>query len=238
MKISPEKQIEGFSKIPLLFEPGSQWQYGLSTDLLGRVLEAIDNKSLAEILKDRLLESLEMNNTTFLIPPKNHYRIAEPLKIDIKTGKPTIQLIDLTKKLGNDSGGAGIATTSNDYYNFCSMLLNNGVFKGKTILSRSSVKLMTSDHLDFQVKQKIQPGELLFGSKGYTFGLGVMVRKDNGFALVPGSKGEYSWAGYAGTFFWVDPQEKLIGILMAQTPGKIRQYYRRLIKQMTYQSLK
>ena len=65
-----------------------------------------------------------------------------------------------------------------------------------------------------------------------------MVRKDNGFALVPGSKGEFSWAGYAGTFFWIDPQEELIGILMAQTPGKIRQYYRRLIKQMTYQALK
>ena len=238
MKISPEKQIEGFSKIPLLFEPGTQWQYGLSTDLLGRVLEAIDKKSLALILKERLLDELEMSDTTFLISQKNHSRIAEPLKIDNKTGKPTIQLIDLTKKLANDSGGAGIATTSRDYYNFCSMLLNNGIFKDKTIISRSSVKLMTSDHLNFQVKQKIQPGELLFGSKGYTFGLGVMVRKDNGFALVPGSKGEFSWAGYAGTFFWVDPQEELIGILMAQTPGKIRQYYRRLIKQMTYQALK
>ena len=142
-----------------------------------------------------------MSDTTFLIPQKNHSRIAEPLKIDKKTGKPTIQLIDLTEKLANDSGGAGIATTSSDYYNFCSMLLNNGTFKDKTILSRSSVKLMTSDHLNFQVRQKIQPGELLFGSKGYTFGLGVMVRKDNGFALVPGSKGEFSWAGYAGTFF-------------------------------------
>ena len=154
MKISPKKQIEGFSKIPLLFEPGTQWQYGLSTDLLGRVLEVIDNKSLAEILKERLLDKLEMSDTTFLIPQKNHSRIAEPLKIDKKTGKPTIQLIDLTEKLANDSGGAGIATTSSDYYNFCSMLLNNGIFKDKTILSRSSVKLMTSDHLNFQVKQK------------------------------------------------------------------------------------
>ena len=99
MKISPKKQIEGFSKIPLLFEPGTQWQYGLSTDLLGRVLEVIDNKSLAEILKERLLDKLEMSDTTFLIPQKNHSRIAEPLKIDKKTGKPTIQLIDLTEKL-------------------------------------------------------------------------------------------------------------------------------------------
>ncbi|MCF8164976.1 MAG: beta-lactamase family protein, partial [Polynucleobacter sp.] len=96
---------------------------------------------------------------------------------------------------------------------------------------------MTSDHLGPKVATPVQPGELLMGVQGYTFGLGFMVRQGPGMASVPGSEGDYAWGGYGGTFFWIDPKEQVIGLLMAQTPGASRQYYRRMIKTLVYQAI-
>jgi CubicO group peptidase (beta-lactamase class C family) len=117
------------------------------------------------------------------------------------------------------------------------MLLNGGTLDGKRYLSRTTVALMTSDHLGPKVATPVQPGEVLMGVQGYTFGLGFMVRQGPGIAGVHGSEGDYAWGGLGGTFFWVDPKEQLIGILMAQTPGAVRQQYRRMIKTMVYQAL-
>ena len=146
-------------------------------------------------------------------------------------------MLNLTQPQGNDSGGAGLATTADDYLRFCQMLLNGGTFEGKRYLSRTTIALMTSDHLGPKVATPVQPGELLMGVQGYTFGLGFMVRQGQGMASVPGSEGDYAWAGAGGTFFWIDPKEQLIGLLMAQTPGPQRQYYRRMVKQLVYQAL-
>ena len=117
------------------------------------------------------------------------------------------------------------------------MLLNAGTVDGKRYLSRTTVGMMPSDHLRRKVATPLQPGELLMGVQGYTFGLGFMVRQSQGMASVPGSEGDYAWAGAGGTFFWIDPKEQLIGLLMAQTPGPQRQYYRRMVKQLVYQAL-
>jgi CubicO group peptidase (beta-lactamase class C family) len=95
---------------------------------------------------------------------------------------------------------------------------------------------MASDHLG-AISAGAGPGQLLLGTPGYTFGLGFMVRQGQGVAGVPGSPGEFMWAGYAGTFFWVDPKEELVAIVMAQTPGPVRAYYRRLVKQLVYQAI-
>ncbi len=235
--LTPEQQVEAFAKAPLQWQPGSTWEYSLSTDMLGRVLEAVGKNPLSVMLEERLIKPLGMKDTSFVVPADKAHRIAEPLAIDPLTKKPFPPMLDLTKAQGNDSGGAGLATTADDYLRFCQMLLNGGTLDGKRYLSRTTVALMTSDQLGPKVATPVQPGELLMGVQGYTFGLGFMVRQGQGMASVPGSEGDYAWAGAGGTFFWIDPKEQVIGLLMAQTPGPQRQYYRRMIKQLVYQAI-
>jgi CubicO group peptidase (beta-lactamase class C family) len=235
--LTPQQQIEAFSKAPLLSQPGSTWEYSLSTDLLGRVLEAVSNKPLSVLLDERLIQPLGMKDTSFVVPASKVARLAEPLKIDPTTGGPMMVMLDVTRATGNDSGGAGMSTTADDYLRFCQMLLNGGTLDGKRYLSRTTVALMTSDHLGPKVATPVQPSEVLMGVQGYTFGLGFMVRQGPGIAGVHGSEGDFAWGGLGGTFFWVDPKEQLIGIMMAQTPGAVRQQYRRMIKTLVYQAL-
>ncbi len=235
--LTPEQQVEALSRAPLLWQPGTTWEYSLSTDLLGRVLEVIAQKSLGELMEEKLLKPLGMKDTSFVVPASKASRLAEPLRIDPLTGQPYYLVLDVTRTMGNDSGGAGISTTADDYLRFCQMLLNGGTLDGRRYLSRTTVALMTSDHLGSRIATPVQPGELLMGVQGYTFGLGFMVRQGAGMAGVHGSEGDYAWGGYGGTFFWVDPKEQLIGLLMAQTPGASRQYYRRMIKTLVYQAL-
>ncbi len=237
MSLTPEKEVEAFAKAPLVWQPGSTFDYSLSTDLLGRVLEKISGQTLDVLLDEKLIKPLGMKDTHFVVPASKAMRIAEPLKIDPITGGPAMQVLDVTKPTGNVSGGAGISTTADDYLRFCQMLLNGGTLDGKRILSRSTVALMTSDHLGPRVATPMQPGEVLMGVQGYTFGLGFMVRQGPGIAGVHGSEGDFAWGGVGGTFFFVDPKEQLIGIMMAQTPGAIRQSYRRMFKTMVYQAL-
>ncbi len=235
--LTPEQQVQAFAKAPLQWQPGSTWEYSLSTDLLGRVLEVVGKKTLGSLLEERLIKPLGMKDTHFVVPQSKMDRLAQPLAVDPLTKAPMAPMLDVTQPQGNDSGGAGLSTTADDYLRFCQMLLNGGSLDGRRYLSRSTVALMTSDHLGPKVATPLQPGELLMGVQGYTFGLGFMVRQGAGIASVPGSEGDYAWAGAGGTFFWVDPKEKIIGVLMAQTPGPIRQYYRRMVKQLVYQAL-
>jgi CubicO group peptidase (beta-lactamase class C family) len=147
-----------------------------------------------------------------------------------------IKLIDVSAEPKNDSGGAGAVSTAMDYARFCQMLLNGGRLDGARILSRSTVALMASDHLG-RISAPVTPGDLLLGTPGYTFGLGFAVRQGPGVAAVPGSAGEYMWAGFAGTYFWIDPKEEIVGVLMTQAPSPERAYYRRLFKQLVYQAI-
>jgi CubicO group peptidase (beta-lactamase class C family) len=137
-----------------------------------------------------------------------------------------VKVIDVSKEPKNDSGGAGAVSTAADYLRFSQMLLNGGQLDGTRILSRTTVALMTSD--------RAIRTDLLLGTPGYTFGLGFAVRPGGGIAGVPGSAGEFMWAGYAGTYFWVDPKEELIAVYMSQAPSPIRAYYRKLVKQLVY----
>jgi CubicO group peptidase (beta-lactamase class C family) len=146
-------------------------------------------------------------------------------------------MIDVAAPPANDSGGAGAVSTAGDYLRFAQMLLNGGRFEGAQILSRTTVALMAADQLGPQIRPVVTPGEQLMGVQGYTFGLGFMVRKEQGIAGVPGSAGEYMWAGYGGTFFWVDPKEELVAVLMTQAPGPSRAYYRKEFKQLVYQAI-
>jgi CubicO group peptidase (beta-lactamase class C family) len=234
--LTPEEFVQRLAQAPLAHMPGTTWEYSLSVDVLGRVVEKVSGKRLGEFLDERLFKPLNMADTAFSIPQDKTARLAEPLPIDPATGSPN-RLIDVKQAPKNDSGGAGAVSTASDYLRFGQMMLNGGELDGRRILSRTTIALMTSDHLPPTIRQTVQPGEQLLGVQGYTFGLGFAVRKEQGLAGVHGSAGEYTWAGYAGTYFWIDPKEQLVGILMTQAPGPSRAYYRRMLRALTYQAI-
>ena len=177
-----------------------------------------------------------MVDTGFWVSKPNLKRLAQALPKDRTTGAPSL-LIDVSEQPKNDSGGAGGVSTASDYLRFGQMLLNGGKLDNVRVMSRTTIALMTADQLSTRINQPLQPGELLLGTLGYTFGLGFLVRQGPGIAGVPGSAGEFMWAGAAGTFFWVDPKEELVGIYMTQAPSPIRAYYRKLFKQLVYQAI-
>jgi CubicO group peptidase (beta-lactamase class C family) len=227
---------EGLGKAPLAQQPGTAWEYSLSVDVQGRVVEAVSGKRLGEFMAERIFKPLKMNDTGFSVAANNASRLAEPFPKDPATGVAN-KLIDVSKPPGNDSGGAGAVSTAGDYMRFCQAMLNGGQLDGTRILSRSTVTLMTSDHLGSAINTSINPGMLLLGSQGYTFGLGFLVRQGDGMAGVHGSAGEFMWAGAAGTFFWAEPKEQICTVYMSQSPSPQRAYYRRLLKSEVSQAL-
>ncbi len=234
--LTPAEQIERVGAAPLAHQPGTVWEYSLASDVLGRVVEAASGKRLGEFLGERLFKPLRMADTAFHVPAEKMSRLAQPLETDLASGQP-IKVIDVSASPKNDSGGAGAVSTAADYLRFSQMLLNGGQLDGVRVLSRTTVELMTSDHLGTRIAAPITPGELLLGTPGYGFGLGFAVRLAPGVAGVPGSAGEYMWAGYAGTYFWVDPKEQVAAVFMSQAPSPIRAYYRKLVKQLVYQAI-
>ncbi|UEM07809.1 beta-lactamase family protein (plasmid) [Skermanella rosea] len=234
--MSPEEQVKAIAQVPLVHQPGTRWEYSLASDILGRVVEKAAGMRLSEFLEQRVFQPLKMNDSGFSVAQADLPRLAEPLKTDPATGTPN-KLIDVSAVPANDSGGAGAVSTAADYLRFTQMLLNGGELDGARILSPTTIRLMASDHLGERIQPVLSPGELLLGTPGYSFGLGFSVRGQDGIAGVSGSAGEYMWAGYAGTFFWVDPEEDLTAVLMTQAPGPSRPYYRKLFKQLVYQSV-
>ena len=233
--LTPEEFTARIAAAPLAYEPGTVWQYSLAVDVLGRVVEKASGQRLGTFLDERLFRPLGMRETGFSVAPDKRGRIAQAFATDPFSGAPN-RLIDGAEPK-NDSGGAGGYSTAADYLRFSQMLLDGGRLDGTRILSRTTVELMTADQLGPRIKPITTPGELLMGVPGYTFGLGFMVREGAGLAGVPGSKGEFMWAGYAGTFFWVDPKEDLAVVAMIQAPGPSRAFYRREIKQLVYQAI-
>jgi CubicO group peptidase (beta-lactamase class C family) len=234
--VAPAEQIVGLAKAPLVHQPGTVWEYSLASDVLGRVVEKASGMRLGDFLEQRLFTPLGMVDTGFSVAEADMARLAEPLAMDPATGGPN-RLIDVSAPPANDSGGAGAVSTASDYALFAQMLLGGGELNGARILSPTTVRLMASDHLGSRIEAPVTPGELLLGTPGYTFGLGFAVREAPGIAAIPGSEGEFMWAGYGGTFFWIDPEQELVGVLMTQAPGPSRAYYRRHIKQLVYQAI-
>jgi CubicO group peptidase (beta-lactamase class C family) len=234
--MTPAEQVERIAKAPLIHQPGTMWEYSMAVDILGRVVEAASGKRLAVFLDERLFKPLKMADSGFWLPAAKMSRLAQPLAVDLASGQK-ISVLDVSAEPKNDSGGAGALSTAIDYLRFGQMLLNGGGLDDARVMSRSTIRLMTSDHLGTRIAAPFQPGELLLGTPGYTFGLGFAVRQGDGVAGVSGSAGEFMWAGYAGTYFWVDPKEEIVGVYMTQAPSPIRAYYRKMFKSLVYQAL-
>jgi CubicO group peptidase (beta-lactamase class C family) len=230
------EQVERLAKIPLIYQPGTTWEYSLASDVLGRVVEAASGKRLGDFMSERLFKPLKMNDTAFWVTEAKMARLAEPFHKDPLAGT-AIRLIDVSKPPANDSGGAGGLSTAGDYLRFAQMLANGGVLDGQRVLSRTTVKLMTSDHLGSRIPLAPTLGGAVLGASTYTFGLGFAVRPSDGIAPVPGSAGDFNWGGYAGTIFWVDPKEQLAAVFMVQSAGPLRIYHRNLFRQLVYQAI-
>ncbi|HTD75908.1 MAG TPA: serine hydrolase domain-containing protein [Steroidobacteraceae bacterium] len=219
-------QVTSLSKLPLLHQPGTYWEYSRSTDVVGRLIEVLSGVSLGEYLQQHILGPLGMVDTAFHVPTALQARLAEGFAKDPDTGSG-VQLVNVRDQPKFESGGGGLVSTAGDYARFLQMLLNKGSFDGARYLSRKTIELMTADHLGPITGA---PDLLL---PGYGFGLGFAVRLQPGISHVPGSVGQYFWGGLAGTTFWVDPAEELLAIMMIQAPGQ-RDYFRTLFRDLVY----
>jgi CubicO group peptidase (beta-lactamase class C family) len=236
-RMSKDETVAALSKSPLLFDPGSSWEYGFSTDVLGFVVEAVTGKPLGNFLQERVWSLLGMSDTSFVLPAAKRARYALALPKDPVTGNPNSPIHHSTDKTQKwESGGGGCVSTASDYLRFAEMLRSGGKLGSAEILGRGTVALMTADHLPStftnMIADKMDPA-----AAGYGFGLGVAVRRQDGIAAMAGSAGDYYWSGVYGTYFWVDPKEQLTVVFMAAAPGLIRLRYRQMMRNLVYQAL-
>jgi CubicO group peptidase (beta-lactamase class C family) len=226
-KITNAEHAAMVASLPLMCQPGAEWNYSRSTDILGRIIEVVSGKTLGAFLTERILAPLQMAETAFHTSPENAGRLAEPFPADPWTGEK-VQLFNMLEKPAMESGGGGLVSTAMDYARFCQMLLNGGALDGARIIGRKTLQLMASDHLGPKVKLE---GPMI--PPGHSFGLGFAVRTQEGMAPFAGSVGQFYWSGVAGTFFWIDPKEELFTVFMAQGPGQ-REYLRTMLRSLVY----
>ena len=234
---SRERTLAEFTQelahLPLMFEPGTAWEYGRATDVLGRLVEVVSGQRLGDYLTQHVLLPLGMHETWFSVPPEHHGRIAQPFAKDPEGGVQ-MKMIDVRENAALQSGGGGLASTALDYARFLQFMVNQGELDGTRLLGPRTVAYMTADHLgDIPVHSSASRALL---PPGHGFGLGFAVRKTLGVDTVPGSVGTYFWGGMAGTTFFVDPKEELFAILMLQAPNQ-REYYRMLFRDLVYAAL-
>lgn len=226
-KITNAEHAALVASFPLVCQPGAEFNYSRSTDILGRIIEIVSGKTLGTFLTERVLAPLQMAETGFSTSAANAGRLAEPFAADPWTGDK-VALFNMLEQPVMESGGGGLVSTTMDYARFCLMLRNGGTLDGNRIIGRKTLELMASDHLGPHVATN---GTLL--SPGHGFGLGFAVRREAGIAPFPGSVGQYFWSGIAGTFFWIDPKEDLFAVFMSQGPGQ-RDYTRTLVRDLVY----
>jgi len=233
LRQSPAEFLAQLQAAPLLYQPGTVWDYGLSTDVLGLVVEKISGQSLGAFLQQRLFRPLGMGDSGFVVPEAKRNRLAQPLAQDPLTGER--QRIPIgTAPLRFECGGGCATATAGDYLRFAQMLLDGGRLGNARILGRPTVQAMVSDHMRVDIRNTFTDFDRTL--VGYGFGLTVAVRQPGGAGLL-GNAGLFTWGGAYGTNFWVDPQEQLVVVFMAATPGATRQYYRRVINAMVYQAI-
>jgi CubicO group peptidase (beta-lactamase class C family) len=222
------------AKLPLLHQPGERWTYGLNTDVLGYLVEVVSGMNLDQFFRTRIFEPLGMKDTYFTVPAAKHSRV---VSLYLESGGKLVKapaavnqngnfLIDYPKAGTNYfSGGAGLSSTVLDYGIFLQMLLSGGEYNGKRILSANSVRMMTMNQI----------GDIAFGHN--KFGLGFGITTERGSSILPTREGSFEWGGAFSTLYWVDPKEKLVGILYRQLWGTTHGDAPNKFKVMVYSAL-
>jgi CubicO group peptidase (beta-lactamase class C family) len=232
-----KEMIQKLSEIPLLYQPGTTWNYSRSTDVLGYLIETLSGKPLDMFLKERIFIPLGMDDTDFYVPKEKFERVGAVYAPD-STGiriimEPDTNIVSIPVKFL--SGNGGLYSTATDYMIFSRMLLNRGEYNGIRILGSRTVDLMTSN----QISDERMPEDDFFGPlmSGMGFGFGFAVLQDNRGAKITGSEGSYWWSGSGNTYFYIDPHEDMIVILMTQF---VPNFYYPVFKQLrvlSYQAI-
>jgi len=232
------EMADKLAKLALMYQPGTTWEYSMSTDVLGRVVEVASGMPLDKFVEERITKPLKMGDTGFEVGPDKKVRGARPMKEGPKDQVPPIP--EVTAKFTWRSGGGGMVSTAADYARFLQMFANGGQLDGVRIISRKTIDLMTADALPPDVKmgadmwrfEALEPSARM----GQGFGLGFAIRNEQGRNPLPGSPNDYYWGGAYGTYFWHDPRERLYVVFMMQSPAA-RLRYRYLMRDLVYQAL-
>lgn len=243
MKVADRNQTNAemadkLGKLALLYQPGTTWEYSMSTDVLGRVVEVASGMPLDKFIEERITKPLKMGDTAFEASADKKARGAKPMKEGPKNELPAIP--DITEKFTWRSGGGGMVSTAADYARFLQMFANGGQLDGVRLVSRKTIDLMTADALPPDIKmgadmfrfEALEPS----ANMGQGFGLGFAVRNVQGVNPLPGSPNDYFWGGAYGTYFWHDPRERLYVVFMMQSP-QARLRYRFLMRDLVYQAM-
>ena len=229
-------------RLPLAFQPGTTFEYGMSTDVLGRVVEVVSGTTLDEFFATHITTPLGMVDTGFSVPAAAKARCASPQRAPTAIARRPAAANVPPEARRWPSGGGGLSSTAPDYSRFCRMLLNGGALDGVRILSRHSIELMTHNHLPPGIAYGAHTAELGHGAPlpqlGQGYGLCFGVRMEPGLACAQGSVGDYYWSGITGPSFWIDPREQLIVVFMLQeTDIERRARYRSLLRALVYPAL-
>ena len=228
--VPTDEMLRRLGTIPLLFQPGAQFFYSISTDVLGLLVQRVSGQRLDRFIAERLTGPLGMRDTTWFVEPARRSRIAQSIASD-PLSAPMWRAYRIEQDPGDASyfkGGAGLVGTGSDYLRFAQMVANGGTLEGKRYLSAPTVNFMLSDHMG-----SMGGTPAASTGPGYGFGLGFAIRREQGIAVAPGSPGDAMWAGAWGTSFTIDRAEKLVGVFMGQGPSS-RTHTRMVFKNMVY----
>jgi CubicO group peptidase (beta-lactamase class C family) len=234
---SIQHMINKLGAIPLKHQPGSTWEYSVSTDVLGRLIEVVSGQPLDEYLEEKVFTPLQMVDTDFYVRTEEAHLLTsvytpneDNTAISLLTSGEAQKYLDKPTFI---AGGSGLVSTARDYYRFAQMLLNGGELDGVRILGPETVELMTRNHVaDIALR-----GDLDWYGTGLGFGLGFWIGPDRGVSGLAVSEGSFGWGGMAQTTFWVDPREELVGIFLIQILPESPLPYRELFKTVVYQAI-
>ena len=232
-----EEMINILAELPLEFSPGDEWNYSVSTDVLGYLVEVLSGMKLDEYFKKNIFEPLEMVDTGFSCPEEKKERLASLYEHNPKSEPRLLEIPFLNTKLL--SGGGGLFSTMSDYYNFCSMIIGQGEFKGKRLIGRKTIELMSCNHLP-DGKDLTEMSQSAFSETPYAgvgFGLGFSVMLDPAKSQTLSDIGEYGWGGAASTVFMINPKEDIVIIFMTQLLPSSTYQVRRELRSLVYSAL-
>ena len=232
--------VRRLASIPLCFQPGSQWRYGVSTDVLGYVIEVVTGKTLLQVFDELIFKPLNMNDTFFEVPIN---KVKKFCSLYTRTKSESLKLLECAgssrfcKPVNMYSGGGGLISSMRDYLVFLEMIRCGGRYDDAQILGRKTVELMLRNHLPGDMASMGQPTFSEMPMEGIGFGLGGAILLDPAKAQILGSEGEFTWGGMASTAFWIDPKEELSVVFITQLIPSSCYPIRRELRVLVYQAL-